>query len=116
NVGCPGGGATLSPCGRGWIGQRPGRVRGLRKGKLTPHPARFARHPLPQGERVFELVATLRWDQRGFWNFSTNSSTGTFEPKIRSSRVSSGWWRKLPSSISLKPAASTSDFNVASSI
>jgi hypothetical protein len=27
---------------------------------LTPHPARFARHPLPQGERVRRVLAPCR--------------------------------------------------------
>jgi urease beta subunit len=29
----------------------------MEREKATPHPARFARHPLPQGERVFEKTA-----------------------------------------------------------
>src|SRR4051812_8935834 len=45
---------TLSPCGRG--SRRRRGVRGLYSAR-TPHPARFARHPLPQGERARALVA-----------------------------------------------------------
>src|SRR5262245_13189894 len=40
--------------------------------------------------------------QFGFWNFSTNSSTGTSERKIGLSRGSSGWRRKSPSATSRK--------------
>src|SRR4051794_38353050 len=46
---------SLSPCGRGCLSgaiAKRGRVRGRSlRPALTPHPARFARHPLPQGER-----------------------------------------------------------------
>src|SRR6185295_19605166 len=38
------------PCGRG--SPRSGGVRGSSEWNETPHPARCARHPLPQGERV----------------------------------------------------------------
>jgi hypothetical protein len=52
----------------------------------------------------------------GFWYFSTNSSIGVGARKTMTSRVSSGWRRKSPSATSLKPAASTSLRNAASSM
>src|SRR5438093_5069422 len=56
------GGMALSPCGRGRAEQREA-MRGPGEGSRspqvrTPHPARFARHRLPQGERVTECGAT----------------------------------------------------------
>src|SRR4051812_19225604 len=53
---CGDGGCTLSPCGRGWLREaKPGE--GFLSACTVPaertvHPPRFARYPLPQGERV----------------------------------------------------------------
>ena len=52
----------------------------------------------------------------GFWNFSTNSSTGVGLRKTMFVRVSSGWWRNAASATNLNPAASTSERKVCSAI
>ena len=52
----------------------------------------------------------------GFWNFSTNSSTGTCGRNTAASRGSSGLRRKSASATSLKPAASISWRTTLSSI
>src|SRR6185312_23824 len=70
---------TLSPCGRGWL-REANAGEGSLSAERTPHPARYARHLLPQGEKEGGVCGDYRP-----LKFATRRSAVAFTPSLKSS-------------------------------